>query len=275
MNEVKRSWRAFSGHVERTASEWRSQAVTALEWTPTSRAGVAGGEARGFFATAEAPEALDGFAKPGKNDPPPSTLPRAAHEKAASDLAFDLGLPVPPVVLWERSDPQSGEERYAAISLLPFTPVYQLADLARLGADSALLRVLAAAASAMAVFDTWLENTDHGPLHGGNLVASGSVTEFAYIDYAYSMLAPWSRHGHTSVTALPLYPAGAALDIDSMRWMIERIEAMPSQQIEAIVDRIPAGFLNAQQATALKAGLLERRNRLAPAMAATYPGVRP
>jgi hypothetical protein len=81
------------------ALEWRGIVVSdAEEWHPTDGERP-GGESGGFFVRRTKDGAL-AFLKP--NHPSfggMSTVPAAALEKIAADLAFDLSLPVPPVVL--------------------------------------------------------------------------------------------------------------------------------------------------------------------------------
>ena len=95
---VMPSLRKFAAEIETVATAWRSPATTALPWSVRGRPGEEGGSAQGYFVEYEA---LLGFAKPSVS---PGLVPVAAQEKIVSDLAYDLGLPVPPVLLWDRGD---------------------------------------------------------------------------------------------------------------------------------------------------------------------------
>jgi hypothetical protein len=100
--------RCFQTDVETVADAWRLETLTSLAWSSPGNPGEAGGQAQGFFVKCGG---LTGFAKPSKQaNEPPDAPPRAAHEKIASDLAFDLRLPVPPVVMWRRQVSTPGQE---------------------------------------------------------------------------------------------------------------------------------------------------------------------
>ena len=75
--------RWFSSQVEAFASEWRAEVVDARVWTEVDPDPDfdGHGEAQGFFVNCGS---LDGYAKQS------GTVFRAAHEKIASDLAYDL-----------------------------------------------------------------------------------------------------------------------------------------------------------------------------------------
>jgi hypothetical protein len=116
--------RSYSADVESLAAAWRERCETqGDDWRETSKAGDAGGEASGYFVTSGT---VNSYAKPSKIDTSPMPNPRAAHEKIAADLAFELGLPLPPVLLyrWPGAPPQ-GDQRFIAISLRPFLNVHK------------------------------------------------------------------------------------------------------------------------------------------------------
>jgi hypothetical protein len=97
--------RSYSADVESLAAAWRARCETeGDEWRETSKAGDAGGEASGYFVTSGT---VNGYAKPSKVDRSAQPYPRAAHEKIAADLAFELRLPLPPVLLhrWPKAPP--------------------------------------------------------------------------------------------------------------------------------------------------------------------------
>jgi hypothetical protein len=79
--------RQFSVETEALAAVWRHNPMTADAWRPD----LYSAEGDGFLVTSGAAR---GYAKPFQKAP--NGRPYAAHEKIASDLAFDLGLPVPP-----------------------------------------------------------------------------------------------------------------------------------------------------------------------------------
>src|SRR5207249_599738 len=118
---------------------------------------VVHGEADGFFVTAGD---LSGYGKPGSSAS--LARPRAAYEKIASDLAFDLGLPVPPCLLWERPGAGVGQEKHCCVSLVPFQQAWQWRQVRHLPPEN-LERILLEVKepmSAMVPFDTWVGNGD-------------------------------------------------------------------------------------------------------------------
>src|SRR5206468_12857702 len=135
---------------------------------------------------------------PGRNMPPVAQHPRAAHEKIAADLAYDLGLPLPPVVLWEYVHAGPQEERYMAISAEAFPNAHMWRQVLTL--PPLLQRVhpqLKWVCSAMAPFDTWVDNTDRH--NDGNLLLTEDVSvqpallRVAFIDYANSLSMTWAN----------------------------------------------------------------------------------
>src|SRR5712671_187971 len=110
--------RRFPQEAEALARFWRDHAETADAWKPTGNPGAAGGQAQGYFVTSGP---VNAFAKPSQRDPSATPVPRAAHEKVSADLAYDLGLPLPPAILHNWDDPPPvGTERSVALSLIPF-----------------------------------------------------------------------------------------------------------------------------------------------------------
>jgi hypothetical protein len=112
MGEIRR----FTAEVEVHAKLWRQATTTDLPWTLRGKPGEVGGMTAGYFVHHET---ITGFAKPSHDTAP---VPMAAQEKIAADLAFDLGLPVPPVVLWDRGARNDGLFQFCAVSLVPFEP---------------------------------------------------------------------------------------------------------------------------------------------------------
>src|SRR5207244_7574605 len=98
---------------------WRDQSLSPDSWKETGKAGEAEGEGAGYYVTCGP---VNAFAKPSTLDP---AVCRAAHEKIASDLAFDLGLPVPPAVLLRCPKPPVGNQPNVVLSLIPFLAVHK------------------------------------------------------------------------------------------------------------------------------------------------------
>ncbi len=140
--------------------------MTAAAWTVDGGMHSQPGEAGGCHV---ASGAMRGYAKPAGRKP--DGCPRAAHEKIASDLAYDLKLPVPPVVLWQRATTDPSEETCCCISAIPFDAPHKWGQIEAVPTTAArLAKAFSAQASAMSVFDAWVDNRDR--LNAGNVVAS-------------------------------------------------------------------------------------------------------
>ncbi|WNG54452.1 hypothetical protein F0U59_06385 [Archangium gephyra] len=266
--------RTFPPQVEQLARQWRGEVLTSSTWTQVGDV-IEHFESEPFFVRSS--EGAAGLAKPGTVEPPVHQLPRAAHEKIASDLAFDLGLPVPPVLLWSRSGAGPKQQRYASISTLAFPRANPWAMAA--GLSSRLLPRLAAVASAMAVFDSWVANTDRQ--NDGNLLVSEDdsvsppVLRVAYLDFANSLAYRWGKGERwwKLEEGVACYPDGVPLDVQSMGLAIGEIERFPPATLREIVNRIPGSFLSEQHRTAIREGLSYRQSRIRGIMTSMYPGI--
>lgn len=272
--------RRFADNVEAIARAWRAQVLSAESWRVVGPRTIQHGEASGFFVTANG---VGGYAKPGRNQPPVTEHPRAAHEKIAADLAHDLGLPVPPCTLWERPSPGAGE-RFCCVSLEAFVPIFQWRDVLRApGLAGRLANESIEAASAMVAFDTWLGNGDR--VNEGNLLVQEDVSgpvpvaRFAYIDFANAFTWSWGPPSNQAeawkfVGATGPYPVGSnRLDLTLMAKTRDAIRAVPQAAIRDIVDRVPPSFLPAARKDAIMKGLEYRQQSLDSLLRSAFPGL--
>lgn len=242
--------RWFSDEVRACSAEWRATLVTPDAWQQVGQAGAAGGEAEGFFVQCGS---VDGYAKDSGN------AFRAAHEKIASDLASDLGLPVPPLVLWN-----DGTAR-RAVSRIPFNGAFKWEQACQ--APSSVARMmpeLTQAASAMVAFDSWVGNVDR--INGGNMIVSLALPRgfgCAYIDYAFSLSHDWGCAPANPISQrIGPYPENVAVDGTFLGETVDAIEKLPSTTIEEIVRRIPDAFMEEQRRESTLANLVSRRGQL-------------
>jgi hypothetical protein len=267
--------RSYSPDVEALATVWRSRCETqGDEWRETSKAGDAGGEASGYFVTSGT---VNGYAKPSKID---ASYPRAAHEKIAADLAFELGLPLPPVLLhrWPSVPPQ-GDQPFVAISLMPFLNAHKWQLIVAIPAVADQMKLeLKPVASALVPFDTWLDNGDRP--NPGNLIVSKDAADptkplrVAYIDYSNSMFCEWRSRPFTDIPPRPIYPTDQKdADAKVLEDMLKRIEALGQDTIKGIVDRIPDDFAPPTTRSQIFNGLLHRQSRVRLALKAVYGGI--
>jgi hypothetical protein len=107
------AFRSFPGHVAVLGDTWVRMVDTRVAWTPTGK--TWGSESKPFMVSGAG---VLGIAKPGevKGD----GIARAAHEKIASDLAYHLDLPIPPVVLWRRLPCPAGAHPCCSISAIAY-----------------------------------------------------------------------------------------------------------------------------------------------------------
>lgn len=235
--------RFFPSHIEKMASACFEIAFTEENWTVLGER----------TATASAAVLVElettgarAFAKPANpNSHRPSVC--AAHEKIVSDLAFLLGLPVPPVVL---SIPSQHLDfpPVVALSIVPFPQCRKWSERASIQefAPSNMLEI----ASAMSVFHTFVCDTDHGGNDGNQVIDHFMEDRYqsgiAFIDYAYSLTHLWDW-STTPPTPNPQHSGicGAfdgsftTLDKGAQLLMAERIQSLDEGKISEIVQRIP------------------------------------
>lgn len=237
-----------------------------------ARPGVEGG-----FWVAAGP--IRGYAKPlGGDTVDPHRRPVAAIEKIASDLAFDLGLPVPPVTLFERKAPSS-ESRFHAVSAPPFAQVAHWWQVLGSPGVAAFARPQARGPmSAMLPFDTWVSCVDHHSNHPKNLLLTTSGrgpinVMFAFIDYAWSMTHTWREEGYRDQSIVPMYDPTQKPDADVVKQVVAAIEGLEDKTLNSIVDRVPDAFLSSSDKNLIATGLAYRRDVLRRTLARAIPGV--
>jgi hypothetical protein len=259
-------FRQFPDATERIAKEWYAAVETTEVWMVTP-GGTRGGEANGFFVKSR--DLKSAYAKPGKTPTAHPTLPRAAIEKIASDLAFVLGLPVPPAILWHRENAPRGQGRRCCLSLVPFVPVHEWKTI-RLNAivEAQLIPALVDAASGMSVLDTWLDNHDRANLR--NLVVSRDpsvlvdgkpLVRAAYLDFSFSMSGPWNAKMERDL-AVACCPPGMVPNVQAIDRVVARIEGLDWGVVEQIVQRIPDEYMQAADRDLIVTTLRARRPKL-------------
>jgi hypothetical protein len=256
--------RRFSAEVEARAKAWREAVSTDWPWADRGKPGEVGGVTQGYFIDCEG---IAGFAKPSRSTDP---VPTAAQEKIASDLAYDLRLPVPPVLLWDRGERNDGLHRYCAVSLVPFDPANKWGAILRIPTTrDRLLPGFALAASAMVAFDTWIGNSDR--VNDGNLIVTegaGSLgRQYAYIDHGHTMSHGWGEGPAPAITSMVgPYPTQATIETMTVTATIAEIEALSDDHIRSVVDRVPEEFITRQRRECIREGLCRRRDGLRGAL---------
>ena len=271
-----RPLRQFTRDGEVIARAWRDCVETVDPWRETSTPGSVGGEAAGYFVTSGP---VNAYAKPSKLDATPNPVPRAAHEKIAADYAFDLALPLPPVVLHRWPRPPVGDQPNVALSLFPFLAVHKWQVIKAVpGLEDQMKLELRELSSALVPFDTWVENRDRP--NDGNLLLSkagtdpGAPPSVAYIDYSYSLAYGWRSGGFKNVAPVGIYPTDAK-DADPlvMGEVLNRIEALPDDHVREVVARVPDVFLAPADKSLITDGLIYRKPLIRAALKAIYGGI--
>ncbi len=197
-----------------------------------------------------------GVQKPGIETP---TNPyTAATEKIVGDLAFVIGLPVPPVTLWDRGA-APGSPQFVAISAWAFQQPFTWAQIeALLTRDQ--LRQLIRPASAMIPFEVWISAEDRQ--NAGNVLIGIEPSREvlgAWIDYAFSLDHVRKGNNQMACTVTAMYPPVGVPDTDVMKSFAERIAAVDNTTVEGIINRIPSQCLPRAVADNIIRNLLSRR----------------
>ena len=245
-------FRRFAASTRAIDAEWSACASTNEVWSAT---GIAWATENGPLQVVNSSGIL-GVQKPGRDA---VSNPRtAATEKIVSDLAYHLGLPVPPMTLWDRGE-AAGQPRYVAVSAWAYESPLTWAQ-----ADTALTADQKASllqwASAMAPFESWIDAQDRQ--NAGNMLvgqdAAGDMLG-AWIDYAFSLDYAWKGNHITDCRVPPIYPpVGAAMAVVMIE-VADRIAGVDNATIEEIVNRIPSTYLPRDAAANIIRNLQDRR----------------
>lgn len=250
-------FRNFSPELELLADVWSTSAITTDTWNPTGKKW--GTNSQPFEVTSQ--NNVRGVAKPGAliND----RCLRAAHEKIVSDLAYILGLPVPPVTLWDRGQGHVGD-RYTAISAWAFVKANEW-QIVRPRLTAAQIEAAKRIAGAMRAFDTWIAASDrkgdHVLVSDDGLQDSMSV---AQIDYAFALSYEWCGIVGAQANPRPAFPDGVGFDPVACDEMAKSIENLEELRIIEIINRVPVEYFSAvaNAKDVISSHLVRRRGEL-------------
>lgn len=256
------------------AQLWRSHVFIEYKWEDGVR------RSGGLGAWAECRE-LPGrkfYLKPTTG---PLAREMATREKIASDLAFDLGAPVSPVVL-TRWPAGGGRVLCASLKMHPKMTRYDimLQGPHHLHSLGSLPQVAADAARGLA-FDTWVGQLDHGRDSSDNVEvavpeSNGADLKLVFMDYANSLGRDGAWGNGCEVKDMPFPDLLTSLACsEELGRMISRIEELEESSIRNVVNRLREarfdrvegvatvqGLLNEPEADMIIHGLLERRTQL-------------
>jgi len=212
---------------------------------------------------------------------------RPAYEKIASDLAHDIGVNVPPVVLYRRPDAQPPEPREVAISFAwggatPWGDLFNI-NAADGGVQppglAGLIRQFVGASSGVMAVDAWVRNTDRH--NEGNAILAhageGDLGQLFYVDFANAMDydGHWSadKGNHQAFQRPPVPPLLVACAVRKrVEEAAQRIADLADSVVADIVTRIPDDFLAKSARDQLVAWLVWRKQQLVPSWSQWYAG---
>lgn len=244
--------------------KWRAVTFTKRKWVASSDRGMGPkpGEAGGYLVQARR-FPFSAWLKPFNENRPDH--PRGANEKIASDLACELGLWVPPVLLYRVPEDVTQPEHRCCVSLLAFDEMarFDVAEKALAGNELERFEKALQHGSGILAFDTWIDNCDRK--NGGNTVVGEEPGHFIinYIDHsnAFNHGGRWSNERWQTVRAARQLPRQAKVfDQKIVMRMVNRIERLSASKITGIVDRIPDDYMDSEHRSVVVDGLLGRRS---------------
>jgi hypothetical protein len=276
---------------------WRDYATSPWPWRAagtTNQAGAAMepavGEAGGFMVRCEELGNCRAYLKPVRRDYGPGRA-RAAREKIVSDLAFDVNVAVPPVLLMRRDPCPPNEETFVCVSRVMHPRQWSWHQVKRFVVDPTLservnaliMASLPIAAARGLALDAWVDQIDHND-HPHNIIfgyePGATVSgQFLFLDYAWALgfqlpgtvrEEGW-QDGRWKNAAVPPFPPHMLrfADVDELDRAITRIERVSDLAIRDIVERVPAPYLESDQKSLIVEGLIGRKALVRP-MLQTY-----
>lgn len=259
----------FGRHVmNRLAAEWRREMLSKHDWQLDTLKTPACGALSGVWLKQRPDAPYGAYLKPTTYV---CKFPAAAKEKIAADLAYDLGLSVAPVLLYDSQCRFGAVQNECCVSLMTHAEMQPWGMLWTEALQSspvgaAIRRAAAESVSSLAVFDLWIDNRDRN--NSGNVVFGEdrefpSRSGFVGLDHSLSMGASnsWANDGWKVVTAVP-FPdeLRGALDVSVMLRFAERIEGLTDETVFQCVKRIPGAYLDREYRDVIVKGLVSRKS---------------
>lgn len=256
---------ALPDRLDDLPAVWRDDLFTERIWQRHPDRSIQKGEAGGFVVRSPGFPHL-AYLKPTKICE--ENRPRAAYEKIASDLGYEVGLPVPPVLLYRRENAPEKEESRTCISVVVYEEQWEWGDLWEIELPDAareIMRQALAENSGVVAFDTWLGNADRRNRRNaifGTFRDAPAQAAFMFLDYSNSlnMGDRWGEKGFETIE-VPKLPEVflEAIDRGVLEEAVSRIESMDDNVINEIVARIPDDYMAPQHAEIVTAGLRARK----------------
>jgi hypothetical protein len=244
-------FRCFAPATRAIDAGWCSNSSSGDTWALT---GTAWGTNNGPLQVANRTGLL-GVQKPGHAHP---TNPyTAATEKIVADLAAIIGLPIPPVTLWDRGS-ALGAPQYVAVSAWAFEQPLTWGQVQQ-SLNAQQRAQLIQPASAIIPFEAWICAQDRQ--NPGNMLVTveNETVLGAWIDYAFALDHVWKGNNNAACAVGPIYPPIGAADVNVMKQTADEIAAINSHAIEQIINRIPPSYLPHGVANSIISNLILRR----------------
>lgn len=254
--------------IDALIARWRANLYSETEWELDTQKSPSTGALSGVWLKPCTDAPYGAYLKPTTYH---CLFPAAAKEKIAADLAYDVGVSVVPVLLYESRCRFGAVQNECCVSLVTHaeTPPWGFlwTGIMQSSPVGAVLRGAAAErVSSLFVFDIWIDNRDRK--NGGNVVYGEdrdlpSRSGFVGLDHSASMGVrnSWANDGW-EVVALPPFPTELrrALDKSVMLRVAERIENLPELLVSECVQRIPSEYLSDDDRNDIVNGLLSRKS---------------
>jgi hypothetical protein len=250
--------RNFPDHINTLADQWITMVVNGEDWTATGR------RYHGISLPYEVvnKQRVLAVLKPGPSGRSQCKPSELGCEKIASDLAYLLELPVPPVVLSQAVDRQGAPPYWVALSAICFDVSLQLNQVWAMLERNQQTHCDRLASATM-IFDLWIGNVDRDERNiivhmsrGGQPWRGAGI-----VDHSRSLIHCWESVYERDFNDLRIYRP-ALIDFETMQKTVEKIVGLPESELERIIDRIPPEVLGGPAKTVITDQLLSRRQRL-------------
>lgn len=249
--------------------QWRNETFSLLPWQRDNANPIAPGEAGGFLVRAQGFERA-AYLKPGRAFA--DQTPRAANEKIVSDIGSDVGLSVPPVLLYRRPDALIGEEANCCVSLIMYSEHHNWELLWNLNVFPEVIRLLVRDAlsrySRTFALDLLIGQTDRN--NGRNVVLGADAavppnTEFLFLDHAYTLNHQnrWHGDGWRNMQMVPVPDVfRQSLRKEAVLQAADQLRDVRDGAIRDVVERIPEDYMDGATKQVVVAGLNGRKHLL-------------
>ncbi len=249
-------WRSFSDHVEKLAGECEGSVLTTEGFIVNGTPAGGGTTAVPILMQASG---LRAFAKPARPDPDGAAC--AAREKIASDIAYNLGLPVAPVILSNTTNGTS----LPPLVCISYSALAQPRPWNQITLTEDEMNSLRPGLAALFAFHTWLDDHDHNWNDGNVLLERGTdnIVRMVSIDYSFSLNKAWNPPEPAPIRQWKTRSGPySKTDMTALEAAVGKIEKYPEDKIRATISKIPHEFLSPTTGEALVTGLLARRHEI-------------